>query len=122
MLDSIPRITCLLQVKKEQNSVDNKKHTLFANYYTLQNEETGAISTATPFLDFLRSEGEHQNLASLLKPTQQLHYLFESWIFLENMIHYTGLQIIVRDAAKTVQETMKTDEVNSQNVLIDQMF
>lgn len=38
------------------------------------------------------------------------------------MIHYTGLQIIVRDAAKIVQETMKTDEVNSQNVLIDHMF
>ena len=38
------------------------------------------------------------------------------------MIHYTGLQIIVRDAAKTVQETMKADEVNGQNVLIDQMF
>ena len=43
-------------------------------------------------------------------------------MFLENMIHYTDLQIIVRDAAKTVQERMMTDEVNSQNVLTDHMF
>ena len=69
-LDSILRITRVLHVKKNQlvPTIDENAgiDALFAN-----SKEAGALSTATPFLDFLRTEGEHQNLASLLKPTQQ---------------------------------------------------
>ena len=69
-LDSSLRITRVLHVKKNQlvPTIDENAgiDALFAN-----SKEAGALSTATPFLDFLRTEGEHQNLASLLKPTQQ---------------------------------------------------